>query len=169
MHSAQMNPRNTEHRVSERLKLNRRAGLNSVGIFRALIKSHDGSVLKKPAASQRATGTKWSGRSVRISPLCQQRIQSQEVDIRAARKTEQSGSRIQLVLKIPAGKRRKTSTRGRLAHKQRRRNNPVKQAKSSAKHHVSRCPQVVGDAHARIEVVPLRVQNARRPGFKFPA
>ena len=68
-----------------------------------------------------------------------------------------------------AGERCLAAAGWRLAHKQGRRDDAVKQSEARSKHNIALRAQVIRQPNAWIEIIPLSIQHARRPGFKFPA
>ena len=151
------------------LKLQRRAGLNPIRILAVLVEADNGCILQKTAAGQRPIRTKRFRRSVGISRIGEQRVQPQKVDEWRTGETEKPSVGIQAVFKRSSRIFGKTAARRRLAHEQRRGNNAVEQSETSAKHNLMRTPDVVGQADARVHVLPLRVEHTRRPSFKLPA
>ncbi len=110
------------------------------------------------------------GGVVRIGAAGQQALQRKRGDSWGAGEGEEASDCVCRILKAPTGECPDgAAAGGNLAGKQWSWDDPVEQPKARSDDDVARRAEVVGEAYARIEVLPLRVQHGRWPSLPFPA
>src|SRR5579859_1574028 len=174
VNAADVKPTDADSGVRQRLKLNGEARLDAVGIFVILVEANDNGRPKEAAVCDGCATWKWVGEWVRgvirVSAVLHEAAQAQCCDSRCAGKSKKLGLGVESILKrAPWILSDGSAARRLLASQQRRRNGAVEKPKAGPHDEVVFCSDVVSEAQARVEVLPLCVEHIGRPGFPLPA
>src|ERR1700687_2610167 len=173
VNTANMQTTDADGRVRQRIEFQRQTGLYAVRILVILIEAHDHGRPKESTFGDWLAGRKWIRERVRgvirIRSVFYEALQCKRSDHRRAGKREKFRLGVQSIFKRTARILADCSTAGGLlACEQWRWNDAVEQPQPGAHNNVALRSNIVGEAEARIDVLPLGVEHVRGPGFPFP-
>ncbi len=164
MNATNMQAADADGCIWQRIKFDGEAGLHTVRVLVILIETHHhGRPEESAVRDRRAAGKRIRERIrsvVRVRSIFHKPLQGKRSNRRRARKREKLGLGVQPILKrSPRILANRPTTGGLLARKQWRRNDAVEQTKAGAHDNVALRADVVREAHAWIDVLPLCVQH----------